>query len=86
MAKTNTKVKAITLDELRIHVSGEFLCDNLPKNFRDLEEEELDEWLVDNAWQPFENDSPSDIWEWIDDAALALKMFLEKRGIKVVGI
>lgn len=81
-----TKIKTITLDELRIHVSGEFLCANLPENFRELaDEEKLDEFIIDNAWQPFENDDPSDLWEWIDDAALALKRFLTSKGIEVEG-
>ena len=79
------KMKPITLDELRIHVSGNFLCENFPANFRDLPEGELDEFITDNAWQPFENDDPSDLWEWIDDAALALKSFLKKKGIEITG-
>jgi len=77
--------KEITLDELRVHVSGEFLCENLPDDFTSMSGEELDEFLIDNAWQPFENDAATDIWEWIDNAALALKTFLETKDIKVTG-
>lgn len=85
MPKKKLNHSEIHLDDLRIHVSGEFLTNNLPNNFAEMPGSELDIFLTDYAWQPFENDSPTDIWEWIDDAALALKAFLESRGIEVKG-
>lgn len=76
-------MKKITLDELRIQCSGEFLCENLPKNFMDMEEEEIDAFIKDNAWEPFEFDEPSEIWDNIDNAALSMRDFLKSKGVKV---
>ena len=35
----------------------------------------MDEYLKENAWQPFENWSANELWSQINDVATALKDF-----------
>jgi hypothetical protein len=77
--------KKITVDDLRIHVSGNFLCEELPNKFSKLSGEELEVFLTDYAWEPLEDCTGSELWDYINDAALSLKGFLKSKGIKVTG-
>ena len=47
---TKTKTKVITFKELIILCSGDFLCENLPDNYDEMNDKTFDEYLVDNAW------------------------------------
>jgi len=80
---SKTKTKELTRKDLIMHQSGNFLCENLPDNYDEMEDAELHEYIMDNVWQPFEYWRPQEIWENIENAADALIMFLEKQGIKV---
>lgn len=61
--------KLVTEKESIIWASGHYLTDHLPNQYDDWEEERLDEYLVYNAWQPFENGCPNFIWECITGLA-----------------
>ena len=52
-----------------ILASTYYLCDDLPETFVEFNADELDQFLEANAWQPFENYSAADIWEYINDLA-----------------
>ena len=73
----------ITLKDLRINASGDFLTEELPGNYDEMSENEFDQFLINHAWEPFENDTANDIWDNIDNSAHSLKRFLEDKGITV---
>lgn len=49
--------------------SKAFLTDPLPDNWYDLTEDEQDDFLIDHAWQPIENETPADIFSLIENHA-----------------
>ncbi len=68
-------------EELKFKVlqlcSGHYLNANIPNNWYDLREEEQDQFLLENNWQPFEDYDPSYVWSCIESAADATQHFLE---------
>ena len=73
----------MTRKDLIMHQSGNFLCECLPDEFDEWDEKQFDEFIVQNAWQPFEYWEANDIWENIENAADSLIMFLKEQGIEV---
>ena len=61
--------KLITENEALIWASGHFLCEHFPEDFVNWEEEQVDRFILDNVWQPFEGYSAEDVWENIDNLA-----------------
>tara|TARA_R100000231_G_scaffold28172_1_gene24967 strand:- start:408 stop:653 length:246 start_codon:yes stop_codon:yes gene_type:complete len=61
--------KLITENEALIWASGHFLCEQFPEDFINWEEEQVDKFILDNVWQPFEGYSAEDVWENIDNLA-----------------
>ena len=61
--------KLITENEALIWASGHFLCEHFPEDFEDWEEEQVNQFILGNVWQPFENYSADDVWEIIDSLA-----------------
>tara|TARA_Y100000289_G_C3866268_1_gene121124 strand:+ start:363 stop:584 length:222 start_codon:yes stop_codon:yes gene_type:complete len=59
-------------------MSGHYLCDTIPENWYSLSEEEQDEWMVDNAWEPFEYWSASRLFEQIDAATDTVMRLIEE--------
>jgi hypothetical protein len=49
--------------------SSFYLCETLPDDWDDWDEETYDAFLTDNAWEPFEHSDPYDIHEHIDNLA-----------------
>jgi hypothetical protein len=49
--------------------SQQYLTAELPEDWQQMDEEEFNSFLKDNAWEPFENWEGSDIWEQIDQTA-----------------
>lgn len=45
--------------------AGHFLCDYLPDDYKSWDDEELYQFLEDNAWEPFEHWNGRDIDEQI---------------------
>ena len=58
---------------LLIKASGTFLCDYITEDLLRGPEDELMEFLVGNAWKPFECWSGADIWELIETLANEFK-------------
>ena len=65
--------KLITENEALIWASGHFLCEHFPEDFVNWEEEQVDRFILDNVWQPFEGYSAEDVWEIIDSLASDFK-------------
>ena len=61
--------RLITETEALIWASGHYLCEHFPEDFKDWEEEQVNEFILDNVWQPFEGYSAEDVWENIDNLA-----------------
>lgn len=59
----------MTYEEVVVQVSGNYLTDFLPANWNKIEEKELDEFLENHAWEPFEYWDTDDVWEQIISAA-----------------
>lgn len=63
-----------------IAASGQVLTTLLPANFDDdnwssSEYEDIDHWITDHAWEPYENWTAEQLWSQISDVAEALKSF-----------
>ena len=59
----------MTYEEVVMQVSGNYLTDYLPANWNKMEEKELDEFLENHSWEPFEYWDTNDVWELIMNAA-----------------
>jgi len=82
MKKSSTK-NTIKYADLLIHISGEYLTDHYPKNFATMKDEEIDAFIQDHVYEPFENESVEDVKLLIENGAYALREFLKSKGIKV---
>ena len=49
--------------------AGYYLCDDLPDNWMDLDEDKLYSHIEDYAWEPFEYYSGDKLWGLIDELA-----------------
>jgi hypothetical protein len=63
-----------------IAASGQVLTIELPENYDDEnwsneEYEDIDDWITQHAWQPFEDWDAKQLWKQISDVADALKSF-----------
>ena len=78
----------MTYNEIVRRMSRHFLTEELPANWDELPDEELDEFLVDHAWEPFqywEADKiaetiyavASDVENMINDETLLIQHLLE---------
>ena len=52
-----------------ITASKFYLTEELPSDFFELDEQEVTDFIRDNAWQPFEQWEPHGIWDLIEDLA-----------------
>ncbi len=76
-------MSTITFFEILQHCSGHYLCDPLPNNWEEMNEEEQDSFLENSAWEPLEYAVAEYIREAIEGAAHSTRRFLEHRGITV---
>jgi hypothetical protein len=74
----------ITSNELFILASNSFLCEELPDNYDEMEENELIEFVGENIWQPLENHSAEEVISMIDSSARTMIEFLEAKGIEII--
>ena len=58
--------------------SGFYLCETLPENWESLEDWEQDEFVTENAWQPFEYWSAKDLWTEISSLASSAERLVER--------
>jgi len=54
-------------NEAMIKASGIYLTKLLPENFNTMEDHEIDSFIEENLWQPYESMHVDFIWEEIDD-------------------
>lgn len=59
----------MTKTEACIRAARFYLCDELPKDFDELDEQEVMNFIEENKWQPFEDWEAHGIWELIEDLA-----------------
>lgn len=57
--------------------SGHYLCANIPDDWYELTEEEQNQFLQDNNWQPFDRYDPDYVGNCIESAATATQHFIE---------
>ena len=63
-----------------ILASGQVLTEHLPENYEDIDwsnedYEDIDEWVVKHAWEPYQYWDAKQLWEQIDSVAYTLKAF-----------
>ena len=69
----------VTEKESIIWASGHYLTTYLPDDYDEWEEEELDKFLEDNAWEMVEGTPPKYIWEFIDNLAYTFRDTVNKK-------
>ena len=57
--------------------SGQFLTQGLPDDYDQLTNEELDDFIDNHIWEPFENLDPSFIWDQILNLAKSMRDYME---------
>ena len=66
-----------------IFASSHILCETLPPNFDTWSQEKLDDFLSDNAYEPFEYHTPTQIYEEIESLAYSVRDYInETQSIK----
>ena len=66
-----------------IWASGQFLTQGLPDDYDQLTNEELDDFIDDHKWEPFEDYDSSFIWEQIEHLALSVRNYMEDSNEKL---
>jgi len=69
----------IKKDKDLIWASGHYLTENFPEEFTEWEEDEIDGFIEDNIWQPFQYYSPSYVWEQIYDLAISVRGYINEQ-------
>ena len=72
----------MTQQEIMITASMAFLSEPLPAGWWDWTQEELDDFLTSNAWEPLENHSASDLYDLIDCHADSIRNFIVNRELE----
>ena len=52
-------------------MSGNFLTEEIPLNWQDMEEDDLNEFILDHVSAPYENWDSEDIWTLIEQVGSA---------------
>jgi len=66
-------------DKDLIWASGHYLTEHFPEEFVEWEEEEIDGFIEDHIWQPFQGYRPSYIWEQIDHLAWSVRNYINNQ-------
>ena len=70
--------KQISLDEKCLNIAaGTFLCE-LPASWSDLDDQEQDEFVADNLWEPFQYWETKDMWEHISNLKYDVESLLKQ--------
>ena len=56
----------MTYEKIFARMSGHFLAAHLPDDWHEWEEEKLEQYMLDNHWEPFEYWDVHDMYELID--------------------
>ena len=78
----NNNIKLTEFELFQI-LSGNFICQTVPDNWQELDDEEQDEFIQENVWQPLEYHNSSEILELIDSSTSTMIEFLKEKGIEV---
>ena len=65
-----------------IWASGQFLTESFPDDYDQWNDEELDDFIQDHIWEPFEDYDSSFIWEQIEHLALSVRNYMEDSNDK----
>jgi len=65
-----------------IAASGQVLTESLPENYDDEnwssdDYEDIDDWVINHVWEPYEQWNISQLWAQIDSVACTIKSFHE---------
>lgn len=60
-----------------VWASGTFLTDDLPENFRSMENEDLKDFIEGHLWQPFEGETAEDVLEMITTLADSMRGYID---------
>ena len=67
-------------EELKFQIlqfcSGHYLIKNIPDNWNDLTEQEQNQFINDNIWQPLEGFDSQYIWDNIENSAQSTEKFI----------
>ena len=61
-----------------IWASGLFLTESFPDNYDQWSDEELDDFIDNHIWEPFEDLDPSFIWEQIVNLAKSMRDYIDQ--------
>ena len=73
-------MKITKKDKDLIWASGTFLVTELPEDFSNWSEEQLNEFLEHNAWEPIAGSEGSWIWEQIENLAASMRDYVKKKN------
>jgi len=73
LTRTNKNTMNEQLEYYFIAASSHVLFTDLPKGFHEWEEEKLNEFLQDHAWEPFEGFSADLLYNHIEDIAMTIQ-------------
>jgi len=64
--------------DITVVMSGHFLCESIPDNWEEIDDDEFFEFVSENAWEPFEYWEGKDLFSEIDSAASQMIGWIEK--------
>ena len=67
----------MTVDQMFVLASGEFLTKHLPDDWRDMSNEDVHQFLIDNAWEPLQDVDPNVVWDMIDGCVRMMMLVTE---------
>ena len=84
MAAENKPTCKITKEMERraiTNASNFFLTESLPENWYEMDESDIDQFIMDHAWEPFECWEADAVFEIIENAAETTLSFLEQEKL-----
>ena len=73
----NSLDKLTTEQKDIIWASGHYLTEHFPDEYINWEQSQIEEWIEENKWEPFEYYPVSDIWNLIDSLAYSLRRYVK---------
>ncbi len=77
-------MKSFRRHEIFELAAGTFLCEPLPTDWDDLDQDAQEAFVQDNAWHPLEFMHPEELIKNIQISAEAIEEFLREHGVEVV--
>lgn len=70
-------------DRLFIHMSGNYLCERLPDEAIDWDEDQVEEFIERHAWEPLEYMAADCVVDMIASAAFASREFFKHEVLRL---